>query len=172
MDIPTRRKVDAKAQRELGAIAKTLGDDLTPERRDELVAAAEKVTALRSLDAPKSMLNHRIRQLKRQGYSNVAIGAVLDIHESTVRRRLKMPLTPIEVLLDKLLFDLEDCREDIVNHFVDVPEFEEVFGEGFGEKYLIQVHTNARRVDINTKLRRTRFTLEFVVSLKDIEPSV
>lgn len=121
----------------------------------------QKAAALKRLDAPKSMLNHRIRQLKKAGYSNVAIGAVLDIHESTVRRRLKMPLEPIEILLDKMLFDLEDAREDILGKLVDHPELEKVFGEGYGDKYTLRIHTNSRKAEIDPKRRRVKFTLEF-----------
>ena len=136
-----------------------------------LVEEHQKATALKRLDAPKSMLNHRIRQLKKAGYSNVAIGAVLDIHESTVRRRLRMPLEPIEILLDKLLFDLEDAREDILSKLFDHPETQKVFGGDLGEdpsqRFVFRVHTKARKVEIDPKRKRVKLSLDFVATLKE-----
>ncbi len=166
----TKPTVDNRAKRELGAaikLIKSKGEEVTPERRDELIAEVEKHYALRTLDAPRSMLNHRIRQLKKHGYSNVSIGQVLGISESTVRRRINQPLSPIEILLDKILLDLEDSRTEILEKFLDHPETREVFGHT--DAFVTRIHTNSRRVRIDPKLRRVKFTLEFTATIKDGE---
>lgn len=160
--------LNRKEQSALGAATKTLQAlNATPERIKEIVGEAEKSAALRSLDAPRSMLNHRIRQLKKHGYSNVAIGNVLGISESTVRRRLKSPLEPIEILLDNALADLEAVREELLGAFSSYPELEKVFGEGYGEKYIMNVHTNARKVEISPSRKRVKFSLEFIATMKE-----
>ena len=172
LETPAKRKnlLDARAKRELGAAVRLIeekGEKVTPERRDELVEEVEKNHALRTLDAPRPMLNHRIRQLKRNGYSNVAIGKVLGISESTVRRRLNMPLQPIEILLDKTLADLEDARVAILESFMDHPESK--IALDYGDKHGIRIHTNARKVSIDPKLKRVKFTLDFTAIVKDMQ---
>lgn len=119
-------------------------------------------------DAPKSMLNHRIRQLKRQGKSNVLIASILDISESTVRRRLKTPIEPIELLLDEMLASLEYSRESILNSLLGSRQFTTVFDYQLDEHFL-KIHTNRRQVEIDLKNKRVKFNLEFIATIKDEE---
>jgi len=102
--------------------------------------------------------------LKRQGYSNVAIAKTLGVSESTVRVLLK-PFTQRDERVEKLMLAaqeaLEDSREMILEDFTNRPEFEQVFGEGFGEKYILRVHTAERAVSISPSRKRVEFTLKF-----------
>lgn len=150
-------------------IKKAKVKNATPEHILDITNEAEREAALRTLVGPKSMLDYRIRQLKRRGYSNVAVGKVLKIHESTVRRHLKNPITPIEALLDDILHDLELAREEVLANLVSNPQFEKVFGEGMGEKFILSIHTNQRNVEISPKFKRVKFTLEFIATAKDIK---
>ena len=127
-----------------------------------LVVANERIERI---TVSKTTLNHRIRQLKAKGMSNVRIGAMLEIHESTVRRRLKAPLTPVERLLEAVLADLEAAREEVLRKFLDHPDFREVFGD----RGMLRVHTNHRAVEIQPKTNRTKFTLEFVATAREIQ---
>lgn len=102
--------------------------------------------------------------LKDKGYSNVAIGKTLGVSESTVRSLLK-PYDErgkkIKKLLDAGNEALEDSREKILEYFTEIPEFEEIFGEGMGEAYILRIHTAQRDVLINVTKKRVEFTLKF-----------
>lgn len=152
--------------RRIGQFAKSLGisgkNELTAHEQ-ELIDGVKNQIARERLDAPRSMLNHRIRQLKRNGYSNVRIGAVLGIHESTVRRRLKAPMEPIEILLDHSLSDLEAVREELIGAVSSYPEFRRLFGDS----YILRIHTTTRKVSIDPKLKRVRFSLDFSVNIRE-----
>lgn len=160
----------AAEQRRIGQFAKNLGisgrNKLT-EQDKELIETVKRQIVLEKLEAPRSMLNHRIRQLKRAGYSNVRIGAVLGVHESTVRRRLKAPMQPIEILLDNLLKDMEAVRSELVDALSSYKEFSELFG--LGDQRILRIHTNTRKVSIDPKLKRVRFSLDFSVNIREEE---
>lgn len=102
--------------------------------------------------------------LKRQGYSNVAIAKTLGLSESTVRVLLK-PFMQRDERVEKLMAAaqeaLEDAREDILKYFTSIPEFQQVFGDGLGDAYVLRVHTAERTVEISPSRKRVEFTLKF-----------
>lgn len=102
--------------------------------------------------------------LKRQGYSNVAIAKTLGVSESTVRVLLK-PFMERDERVERLMLAaqeaLEDAREDILKYFTAAPEFQEIFGDGLGDAYVLRVHTAERTVEISPSRKRVEFTLKF-----------
>lgn len=112
-----------------------------------------------------SRLNYQIRTMKKNGYSNVAIGEVMGISESTVRRRLKAPMAPEEALMEDSLSYLVNAREqilaDVENH---TAAFKEVFPE-YQDTHVLRINTNSREVEVNTKARSVWFKLSFSATL-------
>lgn len=103
-----------------------------------------------------SSMNLRIRAMKRAGYSNAAIGDVVGVSESTVRRRLQKPLSEAEQLTENMREYLNDAQEDILNVLSEDP----IFREMFGEQVVLRVHTVQKRTTL-TPGKRVTFKLEF-----------
>lgn len=150
---------------EIKEIAETLGVAESTVRG--LLAADDERIDLSSL----STLTLRIRTYKREGLTNVAIGKLLGISESTVRRRLKTPLTEEETLLEAMMDLLGDAREELVQRVTEDPMFERVFGTDRGEGWILQVNTTKRRAGFTRrdgKGQRMTFTLEFSAVRKPV----
>lgn len=109
-----------------------------------------------------STLTLRIREYKREGMSNVAIGDLLGISESTVRRRLKQPLTEEEMLLEAMLDELSNTRDEIIENIMRDPMFSRVFkSDG---NWVLRTKTLKRRASFTRREgrgHRMSFTLEF-----------
>lgn len=112
-----------------------------------------------------STLTLRIRQYKRDGMTNVAIGKLVGVSESTVRRRLKTPLTEEETLLESMLDILADSRDEIIQRVTEDPMFDAIFKtREMGGAWTLRVNTVKRRASFTRregKGHRMSFTLEF-----------
>lgn len=108
-----------------------------------------------------SSLTLRVRELKRQGMSNVMIGKMLSVNESTVRRRLKKPLTPEEQMLERMEEKLALVRHHLMTSLVQDPLLQDIFPLGqHGEDWHFNLHTVKRRATLTPGARAT-FALEF-----------
>lgn len=121
-----------------------------------------------------SSLTLRIRECKREGLSNVAIGKRVGVSESTVRRRLKTPLTEEEILLESMMDLLEDARDELLERITEDPMFDRVFGTDRGEGWILRVNTIKRRAGFTRregKGNRMTFTLEFAAYRQPVPKS-
>lgn len=109
-----------------------------------------------------STLTLRIREYKREGLTNVAIGQRVGVSESTVRRRLKTPLTEEETLLEGMLDELSNTREEIIENIMHHPMFARVFKDD--GNWILRTQTLKRRASFTRRDgrgHRMSFTLEF-----------
>jgi transposase len=123
------------------------------------LAHDEEVIDLNSI----STLTLRIREYKREGLSNVAIGHRVGVSESTVRRRLKTPLTEEETLLEAMYDELANSRQEIVDNVSEHPLFRSLFGDADG-KWMLRVTTTKRLASFRRRDGKGQcmsFTLEF-----------
>lgn len=127
----------------------------------DYLGANDEVITLEGL----STLTLRIRQYKRDGMTNVAIGKLVGVSESTVRRRLKTPLTEEETLLESMLDILGDAREEILQRVTEDPMFDAIFKtREMGGAWTLRVNTVKRRASFTRregKGHRMSFALEF-----------
>lgn len=138
-------------------ISEALGLSVTTIRK--YVANEDEVITLNSL----STLTLRIRTYKREGLSNVAIGQRVGVSESTVRRRLKQPLTEEETFLELMMDELANARDEIIENLTEQPLFVTLFGDDDGRWNLIE-NTIKRRASFTRREgrgQRMTFTLEF-----------
>lgn len=128
----------------------------------------QKTTTLHNL----SSLTLRIRELKSQGKSNVLIGKILGVNESTVRRRLKKPLTAEELHVELQMKALMMVRQDLLYLITAQPSFRDIFGNGLNETYELKINTVKRVGTLVTNEAgegvRMSFALEFSAIKKPI----
>ncbi len=144
---------------------KAAGDEARRIKIDR--AKDDEVITLEGL----STLTLRIREYKREGLSNVAIGARVGVSESTVRRRLKTPLTEEETLLEGMLDELSNTRDEIIEKFMHNPRFARVFKDD--GNWILRTHTIKRRASFSRREgrgHRMSFTLEFSAYRQPTKP--
>jgi len=133
--------------------------ETTTQMRKRILDEREKELSRKTL---------RIRQLKRGGASNVAIGKMLGINESTVRRRLKAPLTPDEIMKEKLSDIMSEARDLINERLTELPEFAEMVGED-SDSWVLRISTYRKQIEINRDDKKITFDLKFAARVKEEE---
>lgn len=168
-----REKIDkAKAMYSISHSFKEIGEALgvAESTARKLVASDDEEITLHSL----SSLTLRIREYKREGLSNVAIGQRVGVSESTVRRRLKMPLTEEETFLEAMMDALRDARAGIIASLSEEPLFKTLFNEEDGH-WILQINTTKRRAGFTRRDgvgQRMTFSLEFAAYRRPLPKNV
>ena len=106
-----------------------------------------------------------VASLKAKGYSNVAIGKQVGLSESSVRRLLKEN-ERIQGFVEDMTAHLEDARDEILRHMTSHPDFETLFGSGFGIKYILNVHSVETQTVFSMNSSKIEFDLRFEVTEK------
>lgn len=127
--------------------------------------SAERKAALAKKKYERAATIKNVASLKAKGYSNVAIGKQVGLSESSVRRLLKEN-ERIQGFVDDMTAHLEEARDEILRHMSSHPDFETLFGSGFGGKYILNVHSVETQTVFSMNSSKIEFDLRFEATKK------
>lgn len=138
---------------------------MTKKTNREESKSAERKAALAKKKEERAATIKNVASLKAKGYSNVAIGKQVGLSESSVRRLLKDG-ERIQGFVDDMTAHLEDARDEILSQMTSHPDFEALFGVGFGEKYILTVHPVETQTVFSMNSSKIEFDLRFEATKK------
>lgn len=132
--------------------------------REESKSAERKAASAKKKEERAATIKN-VASLKAKGYSNVAIGKQVGLSESSVRRLLKDD-ERIQGFLNDMTAHLEDARDEILHQMTSHPDFEAIFGVGFGKRYILTVHPVETQTVFSMNSSKIGFDLRFEATKK------